>query len=84
MKSLPVGKPVGPDRISNCVLKELSRKISPALCGFFNQSLLSDIVLGSFKQAYVSPVLKGGDPSEISNYRSISLAIWTRLLNDLF
>ena len=73
MKSLPVGKAVGPDGISNCVLKELSREISPALCGFFNQSLHSGIVPDSFKQAYVSPVHEGGDPSEISNYRPISL-----------
>ena len=73
LKSLPVGKAVGPDGISNRVSKELSREISPALCGFFNQSLHTGIVPDSFKQAYVSPVHKGGDPSEISNYRPISL-----------
>ena len=73
MKSLPVGKAVGPDGISNHVLKELSREISPALYGFFNQSLNTGIVPDSFQQAYVSPVHKGGDPSEISNYRPISL-----------
>ena len=73
LKSLPVGKAVGPDGISNQVLKELSREISPALCGFFNKSLYTGIVPDSFKQAYVSPVHKGGDPSEISNYRPISL-----------
>ena len=73
LKSLPVGKAVGPDGISNRVLKELSTEISPALCGFFNQSLQTGIVPDSFKQAYVSPVHKGGDPSEISIYRHISL-----------
>ena len=73
LKSLPVGKAVGPDGISYRVLKELSMEISPALCGFFNQSLYTGIVPDSFKQAYVSPVHKGGDPSEISNYRPISL-----------
>ena len=73
LKSLPVGKAVGPDGISNRVLNELSREISPALCGFFNQSLYTGIVPDSLKQAYVSPVHKGGDPSEISNYRPTSL-----------
>ena len=73
LKSLPVGKAIGPDGISNRVLKELSREISPALCGFFNQSLHTGIVPDSFKQAYVSQVHKGGDPSEISNYRPVSL-----------
>ena len=42
-------------------------------CGFFNQSLHTCIVPDSFKQAYVSPVYKGADPSEISNYRPISI-----------
>ena len=75
LKSLSVGKAVGPDGISNRVLKELSREISPALCGFFNHSLHTGIVPDCFKQAYsyVSPVHKGGDPSEISDYRPISL-----------
>ena len=72
LKSLPVGKAVRPDAVSNCVLKELSREISPALCGFFNQSLHTGIVPDSFKQANVSPVHKGEDPSEISSYRLIS------------
>ena len=39
LKSLPVGKAVGPDGISNRVIKELSREISPALSGFLNKSL---------------------------------------------
>ena len=56
LKSLPVGKAVGPDGISNHVFKELIREISPAHCGFLNQSLHTDIVQDSFKQAYVSPV----------------------------
>ena len=63
LKSLPVGKAVGPDVIRNRVLKELSRETSPALCGFFNQSLYTGLVPDSFKQAYVSPVHKGGDQS---------------------
>ena len=58
LKSLPVGKAFGPDGISNQVLKELSREISPALCGFFNESLYTGIVPDSFKRAYVSPVHK--------------------------
>ena len=73
LKKLPVCKAVGPDGISNRVLKELSRVISPALCGLFNQSLHTGIVPDSFRQAYVSPTHKGCDPFEISNYRPILL-----------
>ena len=58
LKSLPVGNAVGLDGISTCVLKELSREISPALCGFFNQSFHTGIVPDSFKQAYVSQCIK--------------------------
>ena len=61
LKSLPVGKAVGPDGISTLAI---NREISPVLCGFFNQSLRTDMVPGSFKQAYVSLVQKGGDLSE--------------------
>ena len=66
LKSLPVGKAVGPDGINALAI---NREISPVLCGFFNQSLRTDMVPGSFKQAYVTPVQKGGDLSDISNYR---------------
>ena len=82
LKSLPVSKDVQPDGISNLVLRELRREISPALCGFFNESLRTGIVSDSSNQAYLSPEYKGDDPSEISNYRPI--AIYTRLLKDLF
>ena len=54
--SLPVGKAVVPDVISNRLLRELSREISPALCGFFNQSLRTCTVPDSFMQFYVSPL----------------------------
>ena len=67
LKSLPVSEDVGPDGISNHVLRELRRAISLALCGFFNESLRTGIVSDSFNQAYLSPVHKGDDPSEISN-----------------
>ena len=39
----------------------------------YHQSLHAGIVLDFFKQANVRPVHKGGDPSEISNYRPILL-----------
>ena len=39
----------------------------------YYQSLHAGKVPDSFKQANVRPVHKGGDPSEISNYRPISL-----------
>ena len=39
LKSLPVGKAVRPDGISNKILRELSVKLSLPFCSLFNQSL---------------------------------------------
>ena len=38
LKSLPVGKAVGPDGISNKILRELSVELSLPFCSLFNQS----------------------------------------------
>ena len=73
LKRSLVGKAVVPDGMSKSVLKEHSREIPPALCFIYHQSLHAGIVPDFFKQANVRPVHKGGDPSEISNYRPIVL-----------
>ena len=73
LKSLPLGKATGPDLINNRLLKELARPLSFPLCDLFNFSLSHGLVPEVWKQANVSPIHKKNDPSEISNYRPISL-----------
>ena len=43
LKSLPVGKAVGPDGISNKILRELSVELSLPFCSLFNQSLQTGV-----------------------------------------
>ena len=73
LKALPVCKATGPDGISNRMLQEISREISVPLTAFFNYSPSTGEVPDSFKESHVVPVPTGGDSSDISNHRPISL-----------
>ena len=64
--ALPIGKTIGPEEISNRVLKELSSELSSPLCSFCNYSLSVGEIPDIFKEAHVCPVPKGGDLSIIS------------------
>ena len=73
LKSLPLGKAVGPDGINNRILRGLAHKLSNPFCSLINQSLRIGIFPDSWKDAHVCPIFKGGDSASVSNYRPISL-----------
>ena len=73
LKTLKTGKAAGPDSIDNRLLKELARPLSVPLTDLFNSSLAKGKVPNLWKQANVTPVFKKNDPSDLSNYRPISL-----------
>ena len=74
LKSLPIGKAVGPDLINNQPLEELAQPLALPLSDLFNFSLFySGSVPHIWKQAYVIPIHKKNDPSDVPNYRPISL-----------
>lgn len=73
LKSLATGKAAGPDGVNNRLLKELSHTLSSPLCDLFNYSLSSGTFPDVWKQANVTPIYKGNDASDPSNYRPISL-----------
>ena len=73
LQSLKLSKASGPDGINNRVLKELADELASPLCTLFNFSLSNSAVLTSWKEANVNPIFKKDDPSEVSNYRPISL-----------
>ena len=73
LKSLPLGKASGPDGVDNRILKELADELSQPLCDLFNFSISEGIVPSIWKKAHVCAIFKGGDRSNVANYRPISL-----------
>ena len=71
--SLPTAKASGPDTISNKILKDLAQPLSSPLKDLYNFSLEKGKFPNIWKQANVTPIYKKDDPSEVSNYRPISL-----------
>ena len=73
LRSLPLGKAVGPDLVNNRILKELAFELSISHSKLFNYSLLTLILPSCWKLANVCPVHKKDSQSIVSNYRLISL-----------
>ena len=70
---LQVNKAVGPDCISHKMLKETIFSVSTPFCFLFNRSLKESLFPTQWKIANVLLLFKKGDPSELSNYRPVSL-----------
>ena len=73
LRSLPLGKAVGPDLINNRILKEVSSQLSAPLSELFNYSLSLGVFPGQWKLANICPVYKKDETNLVSNYRPISL-----------
>ena len=58
---------------SIAVLKHISGLIAPVLTKLLNLSLLQGIFPDSLKIASVTPIFKGGDKTDVCNYRPISV-----------
>ena len=85
LKSLPVGKAVGPDGISNKILRELSVELSLPFCSLFNQSLQTGVFPDCWKISNVCRIPKSGNRSSISNYQTVSLLCTSeKVLKELF
>ena len=71
--SLDVNKSVGPDGISNRMLRDTAYSSSVSLTDIFNYSLKTGFFPSDWKKANVSPIFKKGNRSEVKNYQPISL-----------
>ena len=58
---------------NNKILKYLSTEIAPILASIINNSFTSGIFPDSLKLAKVIPIHKEGDPTNLNNYRPISI-----------
>ena len=73
LRPLKTGKAAGSDSVNNIILKELAPPLSSSMSDLFNFSLASGKVPASWKQANVTPIFKKDNPSDVVNYRPISL-----------
>ena len=73
IKQLKVKKAPGHDGIRTETLKEISREISKPLSFLFNQCIKTGYFPKAFKVGVIKPLYKGGDRTELVNYRPISL-----------
>ena len=73
INSLRSEKSQGPDQICPKLLKECSTTLSKPLILIFNRLLMEGKLPTDWKKANITPIHKGGDKTEPSNYRPISL-----------
>ena len=70
---MSVGKATGPDGISVNMLQIASRYITKSLTHIFNISIRCEHYPKEWKYALVTPIHKGGDKCNTTNYRPISI-----------
>ena len=75
MRGLKINSAPGTDLITNLALARTAETMSGCLRYLFNRSLSEGIMPDHWKQAHISPIHKGGDISNIQNYRPISLLL---------
>ena len=73
LKSLNIGKAIGPDKISPVILKNCCYVLCSSIAKLFQKIVDHAIYPESWKVANVLPLFKSGDPSIPSNYRPISI-----------
>ena len=73
ISAMSVGKATGPDGISVNMLQIASRYIIKSLTHVFNLSIRGEHYPKDWKYALVTPIHKGGDKCNTTNYRPISI-----------
>jgi len=72
-KNLNPGKASGPDEIPTRLLKTLADEVLPVVTNLIWQSLSTGQLPKAWKEAWITPVFKGGARCDPANYRPISL-----------
>lgn len=64
----------GPDKIPCFIFKDYGTSLVTPLQHIFNLSLKLSCFPNAFKDSYVRPIFKKGDPTDVRNYRGISIS----------
>lgn len=84
LQSLNTNKSAGPDGISPYFLKFASPTLAYPLCLFFNLSLKQGCFPDQWKEAFITPIFKSGNKSNVENYRPISgLSVMAKLFEKM-
>jgi len=73
LKNLNPGKASGPDEIPTRLLKTVADEVLPEVTNLIRQSLITGQLPTAWKEAWITPVLKGGARCDPANYHPISL-----------
>lgn len=73
LNQVDINKKGGPDGIPNVFLRKTCENIASPLTKIFNRSLSEGMCPLAFKEAFITPIFKKGNKSEISNYRPVCL-----------
>ncbi len=73
LKRVNVRKAAGPDGITGCVLRSCADQLAGLFRSIFNESLVTSVVLSSFKKYVIIPVPKNNKYSCLNYYRPVAL-----------
>ena len=73
LRKVNTSKAIGPDNISNVILKECASQLAPGLSEIFQNSIDTGKLPTDWTNANISPVFKKGDVHLAENYRPVSL-----------
>ncbi len=74
LSTLETSKIPGVNQLHPNLLKCLATFVAEPLADIFNNSFATVVVPGDWKAAVTCPIFKKGDPEDVANYRSVSLA----------
>lgn len=81
LKSLDLTKSGGPDQIPPLFIVNCATSLAEPVTILFKRSLSEGIIPKIWKSAYVTPVFKKGNKSQIENYRPISkICLFSKIL----
>ena len=72
LQKINTSKAIGPDNISNMILKNCAKQLAPGLSAIFQSSVNSGELPPDWVNANISPVFKKGDVHLAENYRPVS------------